>query len=281
MFNQLAFNPAYAGSRNATSFTALYRHQWQGIEGAPKTVSFNMHTPLQNKRIALGFQLTNDRIGITNTTGIFGDYAYRIPMGGGYFSMGVQAGVHFYNMSLVDAVSFNPADGALSSNFQKWLPNFGAGLYYYNSNMFVGVSAPRLIENSLAPKNMTAGEDAEQRRHYFATAGYMITFTENVKFRPSIMLKYADQTPFQADINGSLLFAEKLWIGAAYRTNSSYNFNVEWNLTEQLRLGYAYDFVLGKLGEQTFGTHEILLGYDLDFNRDKIITPRTISPRYF
>ncbi|MFT7588076.1 MAG: type IX secretion system PorP/SprF family membrane protein, partial [Limisphaerales bacterium] len=118
---------------------------------------------------------------------------------------------------------------------------------------------------------------------YFGMAGYVfnISSTGNVKFRPSVLLKYVEETPFQADINGSFLFLDKLWLGASYRTGASIDFNLEWNLTRQLRIGYAYDYVLGELGQYTTGSHEVLIGFDLDFRNDRIVTPRNLSPIYF
>ena len=46
MFNKLAVNPGYAGSREILSTDLLYRYQWVNIEGAPKTISASIHSPL-------------------------------------------------------------------------------------------------------------------------------------------------------------------------------------------------------------------------------------------
>ena len=57
MFNEMFINPAYAGSREHIALTALYRNQWVGIEGAPKTQTFSVHAPLRNEKIGLGFSI--------------------------------------------------------------------------------------------------------------------------------------------------------------------------------------------------------------------------------
>src|SRR5690349_24824138 len=80
MFNGLAINPAYAGSHDALSATALARFQNVGLKGAPKTQTFSLHSPLLNKRVALGLLAIHDEIGVISQTGLQASYAYRIPV---------------------------------------------------------------------------------------------------------------------------------------------------------------------------------------------------------
>jgi type IX secretion system PorP/SprF family membrane protein len=46
MYNTLAVNPAYAGSREALTVTAIGRTQWEGFKGAPGSTTITAHTPL-------------------------------------------------------------------------------------------------------------------------------------------------------------------------------------------------------------------------------------------
>ena len=46
MNNMLLVNPAYAGSRDALTVTALHRSQWVDFKGAPLTQTITMHSPL-------------------------------------------------------------------------------------------------------------------------------------------------------------------------------------------------------------------------------------------
>ncbi|MFC0181043.1 type IX secretion system membrane protein PorP/SprF [Pseudarcicella hirudinis] len=50
MFNMMAVNPAYAGSRDVLSMTGLFRQQWVGVEGAPTTQSFTIDMPLKKEK---------------------------------------------------------------------------------------------------------------------------------------------------------------------------------------------------------------------------------------
>ena len=286
-FNKLAINPAYAGSRGATSFTSLYRHQWQGISDAPRTLSFNVHSALRNPKYALGVQVINDRLGVTNNTGIMVDYAYRLPLGSAAkstLSFGLEAGVNYYNVALTEAIIHDSGDPNLQANFQKWLPNMGFGMYFSSPRAFAGLSVPRLIQNNLVPDGVVAPIQSKQFRHFYAMGGYVFDLGEFVKFRPSALLKYVQNTPLQAELNGSFLFIDRMWVGGSYRTDGSVDANLEVNITHQLRIGYAYDFVVGELGNYTTGSHELLIGFDLDFERDRMETPRNMGNsvvRYF
>ncbi|MCK5367254.1 MAG: PorP/SprF family type IX secretion system membrane protein, partial [Cyclobacteriaceae bacterium] len=80
MYNGLAINPAYAGSQESASMTALMRQQWVGMEGAPSTQTFSGHMPIEKKRIGVGLMLLHDKIAVTDQTGVYGSYAYKIPM---------------------------------------------------------------------------------------------------------------------------------------------------------------------------------------------------------
>src|SRR5436190_22353458 len=69
MNNEQFINPAYAGSRGFAAASLLYRDQWVGIEGAPRTATFGFHSPFMYNKIGLGLCIMNDRIGVTNQTG--------------------------------------------------------------------------------------------------------------------------------------------------------------------------------------------------------------------
>ncbi|MBL0343396.1 MAG: PorP/SprF family type IX secretion system membrane protein [Bacteroidetes bacterium] len=62
MFNEMFINPAYAGSREQISATMVYRNQWVGLEGAPKTQTASIHGPLMNKKLGLGLTIMNESI---------------------------------------------------------------------------------------------------------------------------------------------------------------------------------------------------------------------------
>ena len=134
MFNEMFINPAYAGSRDNISATAVYRNQWVGIDGAPITQTLSAHAPLRNKRIGVGLSLLNEKIGVTHDMAAFANYAYRIPLhDDAVLSMGIQAGLINHEQKLLEVRTQDQGDVSFSSNTPKLLlPNAGMGLYYFS-----------------------------------------------------------------------------------------------------------------------------------------------------
>lgn len=274
MFNGLALNPAYAGSHEAMSLTLLGRVQWVGIEGAPNTQTLSAHSPVAD-RSSVGMFLIHDNIGVTNQYGLYGSYAYRIPMANGALSMGLQVGFNHYTIGL-SQINTKGGDQNFQANYGgSFLPNFGAGLFYNSERFYAGASVPHIRNNDLF-EGAIQDLDARQFRHYFLTAGYVFDLGPSLKLKPNFLVKAVQGAPVEYDINANLLIKEVLWVGASYRTNDALSLILEMLLTPQLRLGYAYDYTTTELQEFNTGSHELMLNYRFSFNKSKIL-----SPRYF
>lgn len=280
MFNGLVVNPAYAGSRERASIVALYRHQWTGLEGAPKTAVISGHAPLLNDNIGIGLTLVSDNISIFNTLTLIGSYAYRIPIKHhGKLSIGLQASITNYRAKWSDLTLQDNNDETFNSAKKNVIsPNFGAGIYYYSDKFYVGVGIPHFLNSSLSQSFKVEGTDLTARawKHYFYTIGAIFKISENVKFKPSLLFKQVKNAPFQADINAAFLLKEALWLGASYRTGDAVSLMVEYNFAKHLRVGYAYDITLSELNNYSSGTHEIMIGYEFG-KKDTYLSPRRMS----
>lgn len=303
MFNSLVFNPGYAGSKEYLSIGLLHRTQWYEIDGAPITQSLTAHTPLRNDRVGVGFSVVNDIIGPSRSTGANLSYAYRIPMGKLKFSFGLQAGVENYHADWSN-LNIEDPDVVFDENVNKVLPNFGAGIFLYNQNFYLGLSCPHLVEYDLR-NNAQLSTDiyARQVRHYYFTTGAAIPLSgDQLIFKPSILVKNVglDKSlskleefkdigaPNEFEVDLSLLFNQALWVGAAFRSSfaafgsekrsgyDSADLWVSYVLKNGFRIGAAYDYPITELSTVTSGAFEIMLGYEFDFHENK-----TVSPRYF
>jgi len=280
MFNGLAVNPAYAGSRDRPAITALYRHQWTGLEGAPKTAVLSGHAPLMNDKVGLGLTLVSDNISIFNTITVMGSYAYRIRVGKtGRLSIGVNMEMNNFRAKWQELALTDTHDQVfLYSKKSVVSPNFGAGVYYYSDKFYAGIGIPHFLNMSLTEhfKAEGTGLVARQWKHYFYTMGAIFNFGESVKFKPSILLKQVKNAPLQADINAAFLFKEALWMGGSYRTGDAVVLMTEYNFSKGIRIGYAYDITLSELNNYSSGTHEIMVGYEFQ-KRDAYLSPRRMS----
>ena len=278
MFNMLNINPAYAGSRGAISTVALYRNQWVGFPGAPRTASFSFDMPLQNKKIGVGAQFYDDRIGIERTTGFNAMYAFRFQFAGsGTLSLGLQAGLLNYQANYTEVNTYVPNDPAFSSNVRGILPAFAAGVYYNSDKFYVGFSAPALLKTKIKYNNAAEIASVTSRDlHLFLTAGTVFDLNQDLALKPSMLIKAVSGAPVQMDLNVNLWLQNKIAIGASYRTGDALVGMVEFQFNQQFRFGYAYDKTFSNLGTLVNGTHELM--FRMEFGSPAV---RVTSPRYF
>jgi type IX secretion system PorP/SprF family membrane protein len=281
MFNTLAVNPAYAGTRDALTVTALHRSQWVGFPGAPITQTITMHTPFLTKNIGLGLSIINDKIGPTNTTSMYVDFAYKIVFGTkGNLSFGLKGGMNVRNEGLSN-LDLNTVNDPVFLNdlSSKLLPNFGFGMYYYNDKFYAGLSIPKLLENDYI-SNSTSGTTnlASEKRHYFLIAGYVFKLSESLDLKPTCFLKVTTGAPVEGDITASFIFNKKYWLGAMFRTGDATGILAGMNITDQFALGYSFDWSYTNTSMRyNGGSHELVLRYDFVFHNEQKIR----SPRYF
>jgi len=290
MFNGLAINPAYAGAKEQLSLTGLYRHQWAGIEGAPKTVVLSGHNTLLNKKIGLGLSLVNDHIGVENMFNVSGAFAYRMFLGRGTLAAGLQATFMHYRARwdklVYNDISANPN---LDNPENLFVPNFGLGLYYNTDRFFAGLSVPHLLNNSLnEPLSLEAQREvARQYKHYFASIGYKFPLSDAVDLQPSLLFKYVHRAPLDFDVNALFIIKEALSLGVSFRKGAggpstdrfgdALVFMAQYWITKNLRAGYAYDLTLTELKNYNSGSHEIMIGYDFGVKYDRYLTPRRMT----
>jgi len=278
MFNMLNINPAYAGSRGVMTATALYRNQWVGIPGAPRTSSFSFDMPLNEKKIGIGFQLYDDRLGIERTTGINAFYAFRFQISGsGTLSLGLQAGLLNYQANYTEVSTFQPNDPSFAANVSGLLPSAAAGVYYNSDKFYIGFSTPALLKTQISYNNAAQiASVTSQDLHLYLASGFVMNLNQDLALKPSVLLKAVSGAPLEVDVNANLWIQNKLSIGASYRTGDAVVGMVELQLNQQLRFGYAYDKTFSDLGTLNTGTHELMLRMEFGSSGGKVS-----SPRYF
>jgi len=277
MFNPMAINPAYAGTRNTLSGILLRRNQWAGINGAPTTNSLAVHSPIKGKNFALGFNLASDKSGPTTSTTLLGTYAYHLNLGKGKLSFGLRGGFYAFELRNNELNYTNNQDKELV-NYKSIAPNFDFGTYYHTDKFYAGISVNHLSNGKVKFKG--TAETYDLNRHFMAFAGKAIVISPDLVIKPSFNLKYTAASPLNYDINTSVLFQKVFWIGASYRSSvSSINeaslvFITEYNINESLRIGYSYDFNLGVIKRYNSGSHEVFIGADLHNKRKQSVSPR-------
>lgn len=284
MYNMSVINPAYAtANEDILNIGGLYRTQWVGVEGAPKTGSFFVHSPV-NEKIELGLSFTNDNVGdIVKENNIYADFAYVLPVGlESKLSLGLKAGVTLFEANFNGFVleSGNQStDTAFNENINKAFPNLGIGAFFFTDKYYLGISAPNMLTTKHLENENGIQSTGVQSIHYFFTGGYVFNINQDIKFKPSFMAKAVNGAPLALDLNANVLFNEKLEAGLGYRLDDAVSAMVNFKIAPQLRIGYAYDYTTTNLGDYNSGSHEIFALFDIDLFGLKGGYDR--SPRFF
>jgi len=282
-YNGLYLNPAYAGSHDALNATAVYRTQWVNVPGAPESASVAIHSPLQNDKLALGLIYTYDQIGVTKTNSVDASFAYRAPIGRNKdirLCVGLAAGFENYYANFNNIALTDPNDQQFTGTQNRWLPDAQVGIYVYGHKFFAGAALSHIFSNNLTGLPYafeTSPLVAHQYYNVNVNAGYVLDISPKVKFLPSVLFKYVPvHAPFTFDFNATFVFIDRIWVGAAYRLNDSYNFMVSAYVTKSLRIGYAYDLTVSTLNSFTSGSHELLVGVDFAVLKGKLSSPKRV-----
>jgi type IX secretion system PorP/SprF family membrane protein len=275
MFNKLYTNPAYAGSSDGICGTLIYRDQWTGFEGSPKTGVFSVDAPVNFLHGGLGVTvLAADELGFENTFMAKLAYAFRFNVGQGNLAIG--ADFAYMQKSIDGDFKFNdPGDPIIPTESVSGsvTPDIGAGIYYNSDKIYLGASMAHILESEIDFGDFTT----QLEHHFYFMGGYRIEFSPAVSLTPSFHVKNtADQT--QVDINANLHFNNRFWIGGSYRLEDAFIILAGLNITPNLRLGYSYDMTTSDLQDYSSGTHEVMLGYC--YKIKKKITPINRNVRF-
>jgi type IX secretion system PorP/SprF family membrane protein len=277
MYNMSVVNPAYAGSKENLSMGLLYRKQWVGIEDAPTTGTLFGHSKV-GKNVGLGLSVITDKIGPVEENNIYADFSYTLNLGGEHkLAFGLKTGVTLHKVGLYSDI-YNTLpdlnDPAFSQDTSNAYLNLGSGFFYYTNKYYLALSVPNMIKSKHLDFN--GRQFGSEVSHYFLTGGYVFDINETVKFKPFFMLKSAFNAPTSLDVSTNFMFNNKFEIGATYRLQDSFGAMVNYAITPDLKIGYAYDHIVSDLKVVTPSSHEIILLFDLRFSK-KVSS----SPRYF
>ncbi len=277
MYNMSTVNPGYVTNQSGLISTGLlYRRQWTGVEGAPQTANVFGNIPMSEK-IELSVNYVNDRIGDAipvNNNYVNLDFAYITKLSDrARMSYGLKAGVNSFK---IDPSGSDVADDpAFSENASSTQLNIGAGVYFFTGNFYAGVSSPNLLPNNVDINGISV---AETKTHVYGIAGYVFDFVDEVKLKPSMVIKQVIDSPLTFDLSLNSLIYDKFELGVSYRYTDAFIALAGFNINQSLKIGYSYDFSVSELSGYNNGSHEIVLLYNFDLLN---FGNKHTSPRFF
>jgi type IX secretion system PorP/SprF family membrane protein len=276
MYNMNVVNPAYAGSRGTLSLGLLARTQWTNVTGGPKTVTFSGDAPI-GRRVGIGLSVISDKIGPVQEQNLYVDVSYTINTSDeGRLAFGLKGGVTLQDIDLLSiTLPQDPNDPLFEDNVNEVYPNFGAGIYYYTDKFYVGLSVPNILKSTHFERSGGIITEASEEMHAFLTAGYVFGLSPTLKFKPSLMFKGVLGAPVSIDINANFLLYNRLELGVSYRVEDSLSALINFAVTPDFRIGFAYDYTISEFSNiNPGGTYEAILLYDIDFSKKNLKSPR-------
>jgi len=276
MYNMQIVNPAYAGSEGTLNIGLLHRTQWVGLDGAPKTTVAAINAPIK-KNIGMGLSVFADEIGPVKEQNAFVDVSYTIQTSDyANLAFGLKGGFTFLDaqLSTLD-LGDNIPDDVFDNDINDSYANFGAGAFYYTDHFYAGLSMPNMLNQFHLNRKGGIISSASEKMHYYLTSGYVFEMNDNLKLKPSVLLKGVKGAPLSIDLAGNVLINNKFELGVSWRIDDSLNALMNIEVARGFRIGYAYDYTLSNLGDFNSGSHEVILLITISNSRNGL------SPRFF
>ncbi|TNF49424.1 MAG: type IX secretion system membrane protein PorP/SprF [Bacteroidetes bacterium] len=263
-FHQFALNPAHAGIKNCLDVHALYRMQWMGFPGAPKSGFFTMSTALASKRKqylsarhGFGLRFITDRIGDFSTTKINLAYAGHFNFNrDNRLSLGIYGGVVQFGFDPTNATTLNP-DPEIMKEASFIAPDASFGAWWNSENYYVGLILDQLIPYGWPDP----GNDSRFRFHPSMNGGTRIKVNEKVSILPAFLLKFPPRGPFALDLQAMVDFKNVFITGVAYRNQDAIILHAGLKLKERFTLNYSFDITTSYLRKGGSNTHELSLSF--------------------
>lgn len=251
MFLKLPVNAGYAGTNGALCATAVYRDQWVGLQGAPKTFLFCADALMPSLHGGVGFTAMNDKIGNFNFTNVRGAYSVHKQVGQtGLLGAGIEAGIIHLHSEAFDSTFYA---------FSGTTFDLGLGIYYRTEQFYTGLSVAHLPGKQ---EHILGSFDYQVARHYYFMAGYELFFSSWGSVIPSVHVK-SDDVVTTVDLNLMVLWKQLIWVGFSYRYQNAIvpmaGFKLAMGPSSVLKIGYSYD--LATTDFKNYPTHEFLLNY--------------------
>ncbi len=254
MLNPLTINPAYAGSNNMLNASLQFRTQWAGLDANPTTLNFSSHMSTFRNKLGVGIMVVKDQLGDTKNTEFQGLVSYKIPLNTASLSFGMQTGFIRYETDPSSLTIRDPGDPAFVELTESKF-NTGVGVLLKSDNYMFGVSVPRLLPATVSQ----GGQSIElYKQAYYFFGSYAWLLNENIRFKPSVLLRGTAGSPLSYDINATMTFKEMYTAGLFTRNFNTYGL-IAQVMVDKFRFGYVFELPVGS-SNLNFTTHEITVG---------------------
>ncbi len=263
--NMYMLNPAITGTKRLIDARINDRVQWVGFDGAPRTLSFSLHSRFWKGKMGAGMSVVKDEYGSSKQTAIAGNYAYHIRFPDVEFSLGVSGNLTKYTLDGSKITIHNTQDPSINqavSSFD-WVPDASFGAYLYNDRFRIGVSALHFIQSKAEfyKNDSTKKGIIQYATHANFILGYNYSTNPDYVMENILFINYAVGAPIMIDYTVRLHYLSKFFVGTSLRLGDAVVLHVGATFFDSFQVSYSYDILMSKLSPYSKGSHEIMLSY--------------------
>ena len=279
--NALYLSPSFAGATAEYRIGMNYRNQWPSVPGVFHTYSISFDKAMPNFNSGIGVLATYDVAGEGNlsTTNIGILYSYDFNINKQWH---VRPGVNFkfYYLGLdINKLIFSSQMTASGTSPSVTPPpfdnvadvDFATSALVYNERIWAGFT----LDHLLTPKTSFYGDDATVPVKFNLYGGVQILKKTRLRQKMqevlSVAMNFQRQGKFYQSDLGLYYYKDPLIFGLWYRgiplvTSQAGDaiIGLIGIKTDQLHIGYSYDFTISNLIGSTAGAHEISLIWEFN-----------------
>lgn len=288
MFQGILINPAYAGIQHQIEGALAYKSQWNRLKSTPTITAFNIHGPVMHRSAGVGLQVNRESFGKSSQNSFLGCFSYKVRLHKGTLALGGEAGLRQYNLNTSDLVIDDHSDPNLAQQQVENIVDLGFGMYYQTEKSHIGITAKKINGNAFSSANNFT---TNPNRYYSLLAGKKIKLGFQHQLLLTCFLNYSNNVPALYEFSAIYQAKNGMWIGTGYRSSQELEMLLGLNLkkliaafSEDLSIGYAYDYGLTALQQMNYGSHEIMVNYKFAMRRtvDQILNDKkAVHPIFF
>jgi type IX secretion system PorP/SprF family membrane protein len=270
---QSYFNPGLTGYEGST-VRGFVRNQWAGFEGAPNTYFFSAEldfgelageiNPALTGKNALSVNLLHDTYGAFRENELMINYASRVRVTE-HHNLRLGVGVNYQSIrldgtALTTEEQNDPTLGQYFGTFSdRQFLDANIGLALTHKQYYISYAVHRINGGKASRgEEFMDGYPSEQ----FVQAGFRESITPNLAIIANGFFRSRKDLPNLLEMNIKALLMDKLWIGAGHRLDYASNLQFGF-LANRMRMGYVYEFPMGKRYLLPGSTHEFTLVLNL------------------
>ncbi len=260
--NPTYYNPAFTGMQESGSNAVMLSRADWGFSSYrnPWNAGLAIDKRFDSKKIAIGFNATNIKLGRMNAFDLVCNGAYHLHLSQRHIlSFGAKVGFNYITLGDLNLKDQTDVyfSSAIAGNYI--IPKLGFGLLYKSEGFYAGIASPDVFSKD--SKNILASNGMFSRFNVNLNAGYKLNVNHDFYVQPSLLTVVNPAYITKTDINMVLGINDSFWGGIGFCPDNSYSI-MGGIYMGRFRFSYAFTLYNYLVANPT--SHELCINWDLE-----------------